>query len=123
MQAVGTTLVTASYTVNATRVTDTARVTALPLAETIDVDSDNNNGFVPPARSEWEDFLEDDEYGIGKLIMLDDPQRGVTPIVLEIAAGLPVNSPAVGVCLAWDEVGPAGWVRLWNTSVADALRR
>jgi len=121
---VGPTLVTASYTVNATRVTDTVRLTVLPYPDTIDVDidSDNNNDFVPPARSEWEDFLEDHEYGVGKLIMLDNPQRGVTPIVLEIAAGLPVNSPAVGVLIDWDEVGPAGWVRLWNTSVADASR-
>jgi hypothetical protein len=128
-RAVGTTLVTATYEVHALPNTDavaadTVRLTVLPYPDTIDVDidSDNNDDFAPPKRSEWEDFLEDHEYGVGKLIMLDNPQRGVTPIVLEIAAGLPVNSPAVGVLIDWDEVGPAGWVRLWNTSVADASR-
>jgi hypothetical protein len=123
-RAAGTTIVTATFTTSAAHVADTVRLTVLPYPETIDVDidSDNNNDFAPPARSEWEDFLENHEYGVGKLIMLDNPQRSVTPIVLEIAAGLPVNSPAVGVRIDWDVVGLAGWVRLWNTSVADALR-
>ncbi|MFN9900231.1 MAG: hypothetical protein ACK55Z_15865, partial [bacterium] len=63
----------------------------------VDIDSDNNNDFAPPARSEWEDILENHDYGIGKLIMLDNPLRPLTPIVLEIAPGLPTNDPAVGV--------------------------
>jgi hypothetical protein len=121
----GTSLVTVTFAVNAVQFTDTVRVSVQPYPVTIDVDidSDNNNDFVAPARSEWEDTLEDHDYGIGKLIMLDNDNRSVTPIVMEIAAGLPADSPAVGVRIDWDVTGPAGWVRLWNTSVADALRK
>ena len=120
----GRSLVTVTWKVGALQGTDTVSLTvqAYPATIDVDIDSDNNNGFGQPARSEWEDILENHDYAIGKLIMLDNPQRAVTPIVLEIAAGLPVNSPVVGVRIDWDVTGPAGWVRLWNTGVADALR-
>jgi hypothetical protein len=128
-RAVGTTLVTAAFTEAATSDAgtfgaDTVRLTVLPYPETIDVDidSDNNNDFVPPKRSEWEDFLENHEYGVGKLIMLDNETRSLTPIVLEVPAGLPVNAPAVGVRIDWNALGVAGQVQLWNRVLADALR-
>ena len=88
----------------------------------VDIDSDNNNGFLRPARSEWEDILEDHEYGIGKLIMLDNPRRPLTPIVMELATGLPKNAPAVGVRVDWNATGVAGQVRLWNRVLADGVR-
>jgi hypothetical protein len=128
-RSAGTTLVTAAFP-NAGHVTDTVRLTVQPYPGTIDVDidSDNNNDFLPPARSEWEDILEDHEYGVGKLIMLDNPRRPLTPIVMELATGLPKNAPAVGVrinwnVLEWDALGVARQkVRLWNRVLADGVR-
>jgi hypothetical protein len=123
-RAAGTSLVTVTYSVNAARVSDTVRLTVQPYPDMIDVDidSDNNNDFAPPARSEWEDILENHDYGIGKLIMLDNPLRPLTPIVLEIAPGLPTNDPAVGVRIVWNDRGPAGEVQIWNRFWADGVR-
>jgi hypothetical protein len=122
-RSAGTTIVTATYP-DATRVNDTIRLTVLPYPDTIDVDidSDNNNGFLSPARSEWEETLEDHDYGIGKLIMLDNDRRSLTPIALEIPAGMPKNDPALGVRIDWNPMGPAGEVRLWNRVWADGVR-
>jgi hypothetical protein len=122
-RSAGTTLVTATYP-DAASVNDTIRFSVLSYPDTIDVDidSDNNNDFLRPARSEWEDILEDHEYGIGKLIMLDNDRRSLTPVVLEIPAGLPENDPAVGVRIDWSGMGPAGEVRLWNRERADGVR-
>jgi hypothetical protein len=122
--ASGTSLVTVTLSSNGLTFTDTVRLTVIPYPTTIDVDidSDNNQDFDPPAQSEWEEILEDHPYAIGKLIMLDNPQRTVTPIVLEVPAGLPEDLPAIGVRIDWDVVGRAGWVRLWNTHVIDDLR-
>jgi hypothetical protein len=120
----GTSLVTVTWTVGGLRTSDTVRLTVLPYPDTIDVDidSDNNNDFVPPARSEWEDTLENHDYGIGKLIMLDRDRRPLTPIVMELPAGLPKNDPAVGVRIDWNATGPAGHVKLWNRNLADVAR-
>ena len=122
-RSAGTTLVTAAFP-NAGPVTDTVRLTVQPYPGTIDVDidSDNNNGFLRPARSEWEDILEDHEYGIGKLIMLDNPNRPLTPIVMELPTGLPKNAPTVGVRVDWNATGVAGQVQLWNRVLADGVR-
>jgi hypothetical protein len=122
--ATGTSLVTVTLSTNGMTFTDTVRLTVIPFPGSIDVDidSDNNQNFDQPAQSEWEEILEDHAYAIGKLIMLDNPQRTVTPIVLDVPAGLPDNAPAVGVRIDWDVVGRAGEVRLWNTFVIDDLR-
>ena len=120
----GTSLVTVAWTVGGLRASDTVRLTVphYPATIDVDIDSDNNNDFLPPTRSEWEDTLENHDYGIGKLIMLDNQRRPLTPIVMELPTGLPVNSPAVGVRVDWSATGPAGQVRLWNRFLADAVR-
>ena len=120
----GTSLVTVAWTVGGLRASDTVRLTVphYPATIDVDIDSDNNNDFLPPTRSEWEDTLENHDYGIGKLIMLDNQRRPLTPIVMELPTGLPVNSPAVGVRVDWSAMGPAGQVRLWNRFLADAVR-
>ncbi|MEY3206019.1 MAG: Extracellular phospholipase precursor, partial [Planctomycetota bacterium] len=120
----GTSLVTVTWTVGGQRASDTIRLTVQPYPATIDVDvdSDNNNAFGPPDRSEWEDTLENHEYAIGKLIMLDNPQRTVTPIWLQLPTDLPANAGNVRVRIDWNDEGPAGSVRLWNRAVIDDLR-
>ena len=44
----------------------------------LDIDSDNTNGLAAPERSDWEEYLENHSYGIGKLVMLPegDPPAG-----------------------------------------------
>jgi hypothetical protein len=44
-----------------------------PLRVDLDIDSDNNNGFDPPARSFWEDFIEDFGGLPGKIIFANEP--------------------------------------------------
>ncbi len=120
----GTTLVTVTLEYGAVRVTDTVTLTVTPYPASIDVDidSDNDDGFGFPGRSTWEETLEDHPYGIGKLIMLDNPRRPVTPIVLQIPAALPANAGSVGVRIDWDRAGGAGRILLWNTAWIDELR-
>lgn len=109
---------------NAVSFTDTVRITVIPYPNTIDVDidSDNNQGFDQPAQSTWEETLEVHPYAIGKLIMLDKPERPLTPIVLEMPTDLPENLPSLGIRIDWDVAGVAGWVRLWNTPIIDGVR-
>jgi hypothetical protein len=120
----GTSLVTVTWKVGALQGTDTVSLTVQPYPASIDVDidSDNNDAFGPPDRSAWEDTLEDHPYGIGKLIMLDNPQRTVTPVWLQLPPGLPAQPGNVRVRIDWNDEGPAGSVRLWNWDVIDALR-
>ncbi|MEY3206213.1 MAG: hypothetical protein RLZZ21_2544, partial [Planctomycetota bacterium] len=120
----GTSLVTVTFTVNAAQFTDTVRLTVQPYPATmdVDIDSDNNDAFGPPGHSEWEEILEDHPYAIGKLIMLDNPQRTVTPIVLQLPKDLPADARSVGVRIDWHDDGAAGGVRLWNRAVIDDLR-
>ena len=54
--------------------------------------------------------------------MLDNPQRTVTPVWLQLPTGLPANAGNVRVRIDWNDEGPAGSVRLWNWDVIDALR-
>lgn len=121
----GTTLVTVTLTENRLPFSDTVRLTILPYPTPIDVDidSDNNQQTAMPARSEWEDTLEDHPYAIGKLIMLDTPERpSVTPLVIELPKGLPDNLPLLSVRIDWSPESRGGWVRLWNTPLMDEVR-
>jgi pimeloyl-ACP methyl ester carboxylesterase len=54
--------------------------------------------------------------------MLDNPQRTVTPIVLQMPTGLPANAGSVRVRIDWNDDGPAGSVRLWKRAVIDEFR-
>lgn len=120
----GTSLVTVTFETGGSRVTDTVRLTvqAYPTTIDVDIDSDNNNDVAHPARSEWEETLENHPYGIGKLIMLDNPRRPVTPIVLQMPTGLPANAGSVRVRIDWNDDGPAGSVRLWTRPLIDEWR-
>jgi hypothetical protein len=88
----------------------------------LDIDSDNNNGFALPAESEWEETLEVHSYALGKLIMLDNPTRPLTPFVVTLRKDLDPDDPAIRVKIDWDVVGLAGTIKIWGTGIADEFR-
>jgi hypothetical protein len=59
----------------------------------LDVDSDNNNGFNTPDNSMWEEYLEPNEYAIGKMLSVNNPQ--FTPVVIQLPAGLDPHDGSV----------------------------
>ena len=77
----------------------------------VDIDSDND-GFV--RQSAWEEALEGERYGLGKLVMLDNPTRPVTPVVVSLPRNLAVDGP-FEVRFDWNAAGRAGKIKLWNT--------
>lgn len=99
------------------------------LAIDVDIDSDNNNHDGFPQRSEWEETLEEEEYGLGRLIMLDKPDRPLTPVLIQLPPGLP---PPLGmppdddlfrIRLDWNPAGDAGTIKLWTSPLMDEVRR
>ena len=86
-----------------------------------DIDSDNDNGRNFPDNSEWEEYLEDNDYAIGKLLCvreewltgdgqcLNAPTNA--PSRIRLPAGLPLDGPAE-VVLETDHRGSSGVVAL-----------
>lgn len=99
------------------------------LAIDVDIDGDNNNHDGFPKRSEWEETLEEEEYGLGRLIMLDKPDRPLTPVLIQLPLrlpsplGLPPDDELFRVRLDWNQAGDAGTVKLWTSRVMADLRR
>ena len=97
------------------------------LSVDVDIDSDNAGGV---QRSAWEEKLEEEKYGLGKLIMLaNSPSRPLTELVIDVPRplmtlyGLPANEAGeVGLRFDWNPAGKAGSIRLWNTQVQPAAR-
>lgn len=93
----------------------------------VDIDSDNTGGV---QRSAWEEKLEEEKYGLGKLIMLaNSPSQPLTELVIDVPRpimtlyGLPANEAGqVGLRFDWNPAGKAGSIRLWNTQVQPAAR-
>ena len=87
----------------------------------LDIDSDNNDGFNFPRNDEWEEYLEDSEYGIGKLIYPNASH--FTPTRLRLPQGLQAGgSSPYKVRIDYRNAGQSGIVRLWNTSKGDPNR-
>ncbi|NOZ41038.1 MAG: hypothetical protein GXP24_12560 [Planctomycetes bacterium] len=93
----------------------------------LDIDSDNNNGFALPDGSAWEEELEDNTYGLGKLVLqnygTDDPgedAQSFTPIVFRLSTGL---DPNLQLRIDYNPLGTAGFINLWkaNKSAVDPL--
>jgi hypothetical protein len=84
----------------------------------IDIDSNNNDALNGPEGSDWEEFIEDSAYGIGKIIytrrldkQLDHPPQSFTPIKIQKQA----IDPNVGFKFVWnEEKGDSGTIRLWT---------
>jgi len=86
----------------------------------VDIDSDNNNDFNYPENSEWEEYLENNPFAVGKLLGVDDTH--FTPIRLRLPQGLDSHNPATRIRMDFDAVGQSGVIRLWNVPKADPDR-
>lgn len=93
----------------------------------IDIDSNNNNGLGDPERGDWEEYIEDSKYGIGKILYLNQQvsqpgqQYQFTPVKF-LAQNV---DPNVGAKFVWNEYqGDSGYVRIWTapTTVAGGLK-
>ena len=101
-----------------------------PFTFDVDIDSDNNDGFAIPEGSKWEEELEDNEYGLGKLVIqsygTDDPgeeAQSFTPVVLSLPKGLDPNDPDLEIRIEFDPTGSAGYIDLYtdNKTAIDPL--
>ena len=93
----------------------------------LDIDSDNDNGFALPARTKWEEFLEDNKYGLGKLVMQNfaapDAANNFTPVVLETTRELKTGSgDDWNVRINYKQFSAAGTILLWTRNKNDPLR-
>jgi len=86
----------------------------------VDIDSDNNNGFNLPEGSAWEEYLEDSEHAIGKMLQVNDSH--FTPVRIRLPQGMDPNRQNVRVQFDFDPVGESGIVRVWNTYKANPAR-
>lgn len=83
-----------------------------------DIDSDNNNGFSLPVRRPWEDYIENDEYAIGKMLSVDDPE--FTPVIVQLPRGLDPADRRITVSIDLDvKKNRSGSIDLWNTQKAN----
>ncbi|MEQ9410315.1 MAG: Calx-beta domain-containing protein [Fuerstiella sp.] len=85
----------------------------------LDIDSDNNNGVAEPDHSAWEEYLEADEYGIGKMIVNHDDQPERTPVTLQLPPGLDAGDTSIKVILSWQE--ESGFLNLYDGPQPGAL--
>ncbi len=83
----------------------------------LDIDSDNDNGFDYPEGDDWEEFLEDNEYGVGKLVYPNVSH--FTPVRLRLNRDIDPILTNARIKLEFDPVGDSGIVHLWNTFEAD----
>ncbi|MCA9205657.1 MAG: hypothetical protein KDA59_21535, partial [Planctomycetales bacterium] len=79
---------------------------------------DNDDGFDYPKNTAWEEHLEDDAYGIGKMLMVEDTQ--FTPMRLRLPPGLNVNDPSIEIKLTGTSP-QSGVVRLWDDHSGGSL--
>ena len=99
----------------------TIRVSGIDL----DIDSDNNNGFEPPPGTEWEEFLEDNKYGLGKLVMqnYNDPDAAehYTPLRLRVGTGIQFPE-TMSIRFDYESTSDAGHIILWTRDKNDPAR-
>lgn len=81
----------------------------------LDIDSDNDNGITSPERDDWEEELEDHEYGLGKLIEVNSDgtthTKKFTPIVLDFGGSVALTEE---ITFSFQSSGDAGDIELWT---------
>ncbi len=99
----------------------TDAVKAMALVVDLDIDSDNNGTIDGSA---WEEELEDNIYGLGKLVRqstgalpggtMPATLASFTPAVLRLSPGLDPDDPHLKVRFDYDFDSGAGFVKLWK---------
>ena len=88
----------------------------------LDIDSDNNDGVGLPEGSDWEELLEDNKYGLGKLVMqnhiIPNPDFYYTPISIRLSSNIESNDP-IRIRLDFEENSDAGQIILWTAQRDD----
>ncbi len=80
----------------------------------VDIDSDNNDGTRPPLRTDNEEFLEENPFGIGKMIYTDEP--AFTPVIVNLPSGLDRNDSRITIGIDFKSVGSSsGSVKIYTT--------
>jgi hypothetical protein len=82
----------------------------------LDLDIDSDNSWTID-HSLWEEELEANRYGLGKLISPTD--SSFTPVSLRTTTGLNPNDPMLEVEIDFDAVGHSGLVYLWDNPGGD----
>ena len=94
---------------------NTDRVLLSPYTIDLDVDSDNDGTI---EGSDWEETLEDNQYGLGKLILATGLTGPFTPVQLKLSKGLDATDPNLTVRFDYDDLfglsGPSGNVAMWT---------
>ncbi|QDS95898.1 hypothetical protein FF011L_46990 [Roseimaritima multifibrata] len=102
----------------------------------VDIDSDNNDGYAQPAGDRWEEYLEDNEFAIGKIIkpiqlyesfpsnLLNEQLEAnyqFTPVSIRVSTGL---APETQVVISTLTTLPhsSGSIQLWTTPRNDPNR-
>jgi hypothetical protein len=96
----------------------------------LDIDSNNDSGLKVPERSDWEEYLEDNRYGIGKLTYptrLGQPvppgapgrENGVGFVPLSYSTA-PTPDGTMVMFAPTEKSGRSGMVRLWRRTANDA---
>jgi hypothetical protein len=95
----------------------------------LDIDSNNNSGLKIPERSDWEEYLEDNRYGIGKLTYptrlgqsvppgAPGHQNGVGLVPLSYSTA-PTPDGTMVMFAPTKQSGNSGTVRLWRRTAND----
>lgn len=99
---------------------DTNSVTINVFDFDLDIDSDNDEGLLHPDRNQWEEDLEDNPYGLGKLVYqaygTDDANENApdfTPFVI-YAPGLNSSDPELGIRFAFNPSGDSGDIDVYS---------
>ncbi len=81
---------------------DEANVTANLITFDLDIDSDNNNELAWPDNSDIEELLENDPYGLGKLVLPAYEAEAFTPIRLRLPPNLDPNNTSLKIRFDFD---------------------
>lgn len=98
------------------------RIMLITLSFDLDIDSNNDDGFALPQDDQYSEELEDNEYGLGKLVFKSSNQLGdndtdivdqFTPVVIRLPAGIDTEQDDLKVRFDFDPVA-SGVFALWT---------
>jgi len=98
------------------------RIKLITLSFDLDIDSNNNDGFNLPEDDKYSEELEDNEYGLGKLVFKSSNQQGdndteivdqFTPVVIRLPAGIDPDENDLKVRFDFDPIA-SGIFWVWT---------